>query len=348
MYRQHGQLLQWSGIPNRTYNNSGTYGWRIIFPVNKPAGSDQKIVIGVDIWCWDEPGGSVGTVIWDGAPGLQQTLPYLDTLATQTLDEIPQGPRFFTKNEVAYNYNETNGYGFVHVRTPNMTPAFVSAFTVPRNTVDFQGDTADTVSGNTIFDQEFNVKNDAFNPGSALRGTYEVNESTPIGKYYSTDGSVGALSQHQNARTARSSMVGSSKKCLFQWGHPGGLYVTAGASPVDIFGAPTVSGSARPVKIKVEGSDLIGSDRSLDLVLTGRWDSGSSITLTSDNASSGGTGTFNLVGSVTGVTPSMAVDIGTINFDPSGDEIRIQYDNTTSGDAIEIHSIALFESSSTV
>jgi hypothetical protein len=324
--------MQFIGYPGSTYNGNFSSSFYIIFPVLDPAGNDDKIQLGVDVKCWNVTNATgTASTQWDSATAITYPIP---TSATQVETEIPSGISFFQAHEVGYTQNAdaaTGKYGYSKFRIDNISVSHLSAFTLPRYTKSYQDDTAATSS----FDNQYDMSNDAFNPEQPLRG---------CSSFDSTNGSVGALVQHQNSRDDRtSSYAGSTAMCLFQWGHPAGLLcggVGASIADLPMFGEPIVNATPEPVTTRIKGRNLRGvTSKKLDLVMVARWDTGTNVKI----KTSRGTGTYSFSGSDPG-TPTIVVSEALIDFDPTTiEEIEITAGCSTSAKVL-IYSIALFES----
>jgi hypothetical protein len=330
-YRQHSQLLQYTGPPSSTFNGAYASDFYIIYPCLEPPGADEKIRLGVDCMCWDENLGGSLSVQWNG--GTAYT-PSVTSGAAQGPGESPAGIRMLLTDEIAYNLNAvTNNnavYGYSQLTVDNAVVSHLSAFTVPRDSNAYRQDTPDANS----FDQQFSIKNDAFNVDVPLIG---------CSSFDSINGSAGALCQHQNTLVKqRASLVSSTDQCVFQWGHPAGLYIPGDGNFNGIFGQPTINGNPYDMKVKVRGRALTSnSAKTLDLAVVARWESANcQIKVTADG---GSTATYTFSGSNTGA-PSLVVDDNFITFLPTGDDILIEA-KTPAGEAMEIKTIALFERS---
>jgi hypothetical protein len=337
-YRGCGQLGQFAGPPSPTFSGASDCNFYIIFPVIEPPGAAEKLRLAVDLACWDEYTANTVDVSWNG--GSVTSLP-ANSGATQAAGEKPLGARYVLTDEIAYNLNavtDTNAvYGYSKLRVQNATVAHLSAWTAPRYTTDYRDDVADASS----FDQQFGMKNDAFNIRMPLVGSDD---------YHSDDGSIGALCQHQNALDkSNASMVSSSAPCVFQYMHPAGIYVPGVGSTTytNIFGIAKVNGVNYDNRAKARGRDLISGNKRLDLAVVGRWDAAANCTIkiwTSEfdgTAIANSTHTLNAAGAA---TPTFEINDSFIEYDPTGSNIVITV-ACDSGAAIEIQSIALFERS---
>ncbi|MHC4648966.1 MAG: hypothetical protein ACYTBJ_26225 [Planctomycetota bacterium] len=275
-FKQCGQLMNFSGYAGTTYNGNYNNNFYIIYPVLDPPGNDDKIQIGVDVACWRITDNSnAAATNWNGGTTTQYGQ---IQNSTQTEIEVPAGTKFFQADEIAYNLNvdagvgadtNTGKYGYTKFTITGTTVSHLSAFVLPRYTPAYQGDTPAASS----FDNQYGMSNDTFNPMQPLRGCSDFD---------STNGSVGALVQHQNSRDdATSSYAGATAQCLFQWGHPAGLLCSGvGGSIADLpmFGEPIINAVPTPVTVKVKGRNLRGAtSKKLDLVFVGRWDTGTNI-----------------------------------------------------------------------
>jgi hypothetical protein len=330
--------MQFIGYAGTTYNGAFNSSFYIIYPVLDPAGNNDKIRIGVDVACWNITDTSTSSSTnWNG--GASKNYPQPQS-ATQTDIDVPAGVRFFQSEEISYNLNvdagtgndtNTGKYGYTKFTITGTAVSHLSAFTLPRYTEDYQGDTPATSS----FDNQYDMSNDTFNPLQPLRG---------CSSFDSTNGSVGALVQHQNSRDdATSSYAGATAKCLFQWGHPAGLLCSGvGGSVADLpmFGEPIINATPEPITIKIKGRDLRGiTSKKLDLVFVGLWDTGTNIKV----KTSLGTGTYSFIGSNLS-TPAIVVAPELISFNPSIiEEVEITAGCSTTAKVL-VQSIALFES----
>jgi hypothetical protein len=342
-----GQLMQYEGCAGTSYNGSTTANFYIIFPCIEPPGDDGKVRIGVDLQLYRQHVSTPFSTSFDAVTASSRSVV---TGTSQTQYEQPGGIRLFDSAEVDWNNNQQGSsgayYGYTkYAITGTPKVAALSAFSVPRLTEDYQGDTAPTVSGTTVFDQQFGVKADAFNVGQPLLG---AEDPAAIGAYYSVNGSVSAMCQHQTAVNAQiPSLMASTAPCVFQWGHPSGcLHVGGGGSQAweTMFGSPKIPftvGSLRTVTHKLRGRDLDGgATKRLDLAVVALWDTDAAcrLTTTSDTSS-----TLSFSGSNT-VTPALVVFPDAVEYDPTGDTVYLEnYVSTTIG--VEYQAIALFERS---
>ena len=346
-FRGCGQLAQFVGPPSITYSGNGAADFYIVFPTIQPPGNDAKINIGADIRLWDEATDDVD-VTWDG--GSANTYP-VGVTNSQTGSAPPAGLRIFSTNEVAHDLNsvaDSNAvYGYTKLEVDNCAIAYVSAYTIPRATDDYRGDSAAASS----FDQQFGLKNDAFNIGLPLLGTNDFD---------SVDGSFGALCQHQNARgDSKASLVSSTAPCVFQYAHPSGVYVAGSGATTwqNLFGTAEINSTTKNTRLRVRGRELdaTGSgaseyDKPLDLAVVARWNDSANAKVRvttyvkdTDTQIDQQTHTFTTGGGDV-TTPTLEVDGAFVTYRPSGCDVQIDV-AADSSNAVEIQTIALFERS---
>jgi hypothetical protein len=342
-YRGCAQLGQFIGPAAPTYSGANDANFYIIFPAVEPPGTAENVRVAADVQCWDEYNAANVTVTWDAAAS--DTIP-VNNGATANDTTQPTGLRRWFAHEVAYNQNavtDTNAsYGYTKLRVEDATIAHMSAFTIPRTTNAYRNDTPDDLGGGVYsFNQQFGIREDAFNVNMPLIGTED---------FHTVVGSMGALCQHQNAQDkSRASMVSSSAPCVFQYCHPAGIYVAGSGSSTyqNIFGTVTVDGSPRDTLVKAKGRDLLGANKNLDLAVIGRWDASANCTIKvttqelDGTAIANSTHTLNAAGAA---TPTLEVNDAFVAYDPTGTEIIIEV-ACDSSNAIEIQTIALFERS---
>lgn len=346
-YHGCGQLAHYQGPPSATYSGQNTNDFYIIFPSVDPPGSDNKINIGADLLCWSRATAGI-TVAWDDGD--------TDTYAvasggTQDGTSLPSGARIFSTNEVASNLNSVTdgsaGYGYTKLSVNNCCLAYLSAYTIQRRTANYRADSAAAGS----FDQQFVLKNDAFNIGTPLIGTNDWDFA---------GGSIGALCQHQNARDAvTASMVSSTAPCVFQYAHPAGIYVNGIGGWVSIFGKGVVNSDTIQTTLRLRGRELIATNpaaggvaaysKPLDLAVVARWSDGAGAAIRVTTWTTSGALIEQSVhtlpaggGDVN--TPTLTVVEDVVNYYPRGCNVGIDAYATTSGD-VEIQSVALFERS---
>ena len=204
---------------------------------------------------------------------------------------------------------------------------------MPRHTLDLQ-------ESPELYAQQYYMKNDSFNIGQSLRG---------CSTYGSVNGSVGALVQHQNSRDAGdASLLNTTRRCIFQYSHPAGVFFPATASTrLNLFGAPVIDATTYDSEMKVRGRGLLNdTSKKMDLVVLGRWDTHTA-ELNVKITSSLGNATYNFPNAGQTGTGAMAaanlcVSTDFLDFDPTGDELKIEV-QTASAKAVEIKTIALFE-----
>ena len=338
-YHGCGQLAQYQGPPSKTYSGENACDFYIIFPTIDPPGDDDKVNIGADMLFWDRASDNI-TTQWDG--GATNTY-QVATGGTQNGTTQPKGARIFETNEVAYDLNSVAdgnaAYGYSKIAVNNCPLAYLSAYTVQRTTANYRADSAAASS----FDQQFGLKNDAFNIGTPLVGTND---------YDFAYGSIGALCQHQNAQDgATASMVSSTAPCVFQYAHPAGVYVagTGSANYINLFGVGVVDSDTEDTTIKLRGRELVAGDKYLDLAVIGRWNASANCTIKVTTATGTATHTLSAAGAA---TPTLEVNDAFVPYDPTGTtssllaagECKIEVACDASN-AIEIQSIALFERS---
>jgi hypothetical protein len=326
-YNQHGQLAQFTGPPSTARSGGGLANFHTVFPSIEPPGTDGKIRIGADVKCWDEYTSGTMSTEWDGVAYKDYTV---TNSVTQAEGEEPEGRRIFATNEIAYNLNAANGYGFTTFKLDDATVSHFSSFTMPRYTTALQGD-----AGRVQWD----IKNDSFNIGQTLRG---------CSTYTSANGSVGALVQHQNSRDdSDASFLNTTRQCIFQYAHPAGVYFPATAAAwTTLFGSPVIDATTYDSQMKVRGRGLLDdTSKKFDLVLVARWDTHTA-ELKVKITSSLGNATYTLPNTgQTGATidsDNLLVSADFLDFDPTGDELKIEV-LTATDKAVEIKTLALFE-----
>jgi hypothetical protein len=352
-WRQHANLAHYSGSVTASINGNYANNFYVIFPVTDPPGSDQKVNIGIDCQCWDYT--NANTTATTSFDGVTSRTPTIQASQTQADTAAPQGIRIFDSKEIAYNYlsGPTSGtYGFTKWGLTNILPAHVSAFCLPRITKNYQDDTAKTdAGGDSSFNQQFDISNDAFNIGQPCRGLFENTDYEAGTMYDSLDGSVGSLIQHQNARTyTTGSMITSTTPALFGWMHPAGLYVAGTGGSLayrNIFGTTTGSNTDNTIKIRGRAyNDSVTP--TLNLVMVGRWDTGTKLKFTIYEAD-GTTEIDNYEWALPSnniAVPGIRAAISVVDYDPTEDYnvVKIEaYCSTAAG--VEINSLAIYENS---
>ena len=324
-FRQNGELLNYIGFPGSVSGSSNINGqesnsFYAIFPVVKPpAGS--KIRIGCYVRCWNyvSKTSPTMTILWNGSSIGQVSPITLSQRSTQLIDpsDPPDGITFFDWAEIDYNSNQSGDYGYVHLFFDNVSPASVTLFTMPLDFESFQ-----SLDTQWAAQQDY-LDDDAFNIGQTLRGCSELNDK---------NGSIGELCQRNGAiDDEEHNIVGSSARCLFQWGHPAGLGI-AGASAT-----PTYEDFFGGARMLVKGRDLRTENEfmEVDVIAFIRGDSGTQIRA----ASTVDSVTYTLSSTITSPT---LVNVGKVRIASGGDSINFQgYVNNAA--FLEIKTIAVFE-----
>jgi hypothetical protein len=331
---QAGQYANYSAPSTVTYNGNNAAAFYTIFPIQAPAGSDNKVHIGVELQAWRRYNSGTISTQWDG--GVTGTYKVTNGV-TQSDTSAPGGIRIFESQDISYNLNEQGSsgayYGFTKFQCGNLAPASFSSFPMPRPTADYQADDAD-------YSQQFHMRSDIFYVNTPLMGCSE---------YTSSNGSGGALCNYQSTSEDKTtSLVSATSPCIFQWSHPSGLLIGgagAGLAMADMFGQPYINGSLRDVEQKARGRNLdIGATKRLDIAVVALWDTNTGIQVTASNGTSSGALGFS--GSNT-VTPALVVFPAALTYDPDGDTIFFEANVSTTA-KVEIQTIALFERSSGV
>lgn len=327
-YNRSRELLNYSGCPENRFGSgsiSGDYNceYCITFPVRGKAG--DKVKIGFTLTTWDNYDSSGGCAFqWDGVASPNLTDVGVVESNEQTSSSTSEGynkPNGITVTdeiELDYDHNDVGGYGYVKVSFSRLIPASFVSWIRPIDEADYNA--IDPTYGT----QAFNLTESTFNIGQTLRGSSSHDDS---------NGSLGALCQRQfDDDDSGSNMVSNSELCMFNWGHPAGLFATnTVAGDVDIFGYDIV----------IKGRELLDSNTGyFDMVMLTRNTLFTEIKVVV--SSTGTTHTY---------TPTLSTGVGTVfkafsavPFDPAGDRIRIYCNLDTSSESVEVKSIAIFES----
>jgi hypothetical protein len=337
---QAGQYANYSAPSTTTYNGSNASNFYTIFPIQAPAGSDNKVHIGVDVQAWRRYNSGTISTTWDGvASGTYK----VTNGATQSDTSAPGGIRIFESKDIAYNQFEQGAsgayYGFTKFYIPNVAVASFSSFPMPRPTATYQADDDD-------YSQQFHMRSDIFYVNTPLMGCSE---------YTSSNGSGGAICNYQSTSEDKTtSLVSATSPCIFQWSHPAGMLIGgagAGLAMADMFGQPYINGSLRDVEQKARGRNLdSGATKRLDIAVVALWDTNTGIQVTASNGTSSGTLAFSAGagGSASNVAvPALVVFPDALTYDPDGDTIFFEANVSTTA-KVEIQTIALFERSSGV
>ena len=284
-------------------NNDGTF--YCIFPVVDPgSSSNDKIYIHWKIKLFNKYDSTSLKIYSDGV--LIDTVTVSSGYTTDTT--VATGIELDYTVEVDYNKNAAgtapNQYGYTQLRVDGGVVAYAYAYTVPTDDADYLN-----YSGT-----DFNLSNQVFNPGNVLVGALD----------YDSDNTITALAagiKDNNIRTAWS----STRPCLFQWGHPAGVYVDTATSSGNIFGSPS---SVPEVRVRTRKNAT-----EYQAVIVVRHDSGTSFSVKT------GQGTYSASFSTTETTPYIKIiDIG---LNDTGGTGWAKF--TSSGSAVEYKTIAIFE-----
>lgn len=328
-YNRQRELLNFSGTPERRFSPSGNINgdfdcsFYIIFPIRGDTGDKIRIGYSLSTWKYNDATGNCNFQ-WDGVASdkLADTesilsITQITSVFTDGDNPVPEGISVNDDIELDYDHNDFTGYGYTKVSFENLTPASFVSWITPIHQSDYNA--IDPVYGS----QAFHLAESAFNIDQTLRGSSANDDS---------NGSVGTLCQRQFDDDADGqNMVSNSDLCLFQWGHPSGLYVTSSSSTltdVDMFG----------YNIKIKGRELLESGSGLlDVCMVYRADAGTTFKLTVDS-----TGTTHTNGNPNRATPYAEVVFSDIPFDGSGDDLTFEANVSSSFD-IEIQNISIFE-----
>lgn len=331
IYNRTRELLNYCGTPETRdeapYSLSGDYNCNmyIFFPVRGQTG--DKIKVGFNMSTWDNYDATATCDFsWDGVASDNLINTKVTASSRQEVSNTyegytsPKGITVTDEKELDYDHNDIGGYGFTKIYFKHLIPAAFTSWIRPIDEADYSA--IDTKYGA----QSFGMSESAFNINQTLRGSSSYNDS---------NGSIGALCQRQfDDNNDGSNMVSNSELCLFQWGHPSGVFVSGGGTSLndqDVF----------PYAIKFAGRELIESSTGyFDMAVVYRADAGTVLKVYV--ASTSTTHTYNLTTS-TGTTPQTEVVLTGIPFDGSGDDITISC-SVSDSLGVEIKTIAIFES----
>jgi hypothetical protein len=329
IYNRCRELLNYSGTPDQRrvssdyFQVNGGYNcdFYIIWPTRGETG--DKIRVGYAMNTWDNYDSATNCNFqWDGVastnlaniatPNADATQ---DSTYSLTSTKKPNGIQVIDDKELDYNHNDFSGYSYTRVSFEHLQPASFVSWISSEYESDFNDDPPTN-------DKAFNLSDSNFNIGQVVRGADSIGDG---------NGSVGTLCQRQfNDGTAKSSMINNSDLCLFQHGHPSGIY-TIGTS---------ASFTDEPVyvsPIKIKGRSLKNNTTGyMDVALVYRADAGTSLKLTVDSTGTTHTKSF------TATATTALVAFNDIPFDPTGDEITVEI-NCTNALAVEIKTLAFFE-----
>ena len=322
-YRHCGPLMMYMGYPDEEYNGGFDSEWYIIFPV-LDTGSWDTFGIGVVAQCWDYyDGAGLIDAEWNGTPVGSSVSMAASNAQYQDQSRPPQG---LIRYDHKYVSNATGAFGgrwgYIRYALPHACVSVLHAFALPSNTEALQ--TYSITDQHSLSDAQFAID-------VPLRGEDEVGDNL---------GSVGTLLQNSaTVSDLRLTTLSSTARCLFQWGHPTGLHLAVSAAGyLNIFNAQVEEAYNADFTVRVKGRDIFGGNTVLSLAFLALWDTGAKLKLTS----SVDTYEYTFTGAQTStLTPCFALDC--LDFDPAGDNIKIEVYLPDDESAVVLRTISLWE-----
>jgi len=293
----------------------------VIYPT-KGLGLD-KVRVGFSLTTWDNSDiAGHCNFEWDGVDSvaLNDCTSLVSTEQVDSMDtgdSAPNGEDYTDSIELDYDSRDFGGYSYTKISFEHLQPASFVSWIMPLYEQD--NDALDALSSS----QSYYLSDSTFNIGQPLRGSNAIADG---------NGSIGTLCQRQfNDGTTDQNMIDNSDLCLFQWGHPAGVYISGGGGSLN-------DQALFEYDIKIRGRELISSGAGLfDVVMIYRADTGAEIDITVDS-----TGTTHNQALTGGASTYKEVILSDVPFDGSGDELTISF-LVSDTVAVEVKTLAIFE-----
>lgn len=324
-FERHGQVAQYWGRPSESLNGNFDSTFYII--TSAVASGDTAQVtrnIGIRCQCWDitNPPSETqtATVLFTWNDGAQQTQ-IVDGSSTQdgVYNEVPAGPYYEDILAVSQG-TPTSGFTVDEFGVDEAVVASMSAFDLPESYL--------------TNDAAYSLAPGNFGPNQFLKG-WDTTASN----------SVDTLAQYQNsiASTPTESMIHNSRRALFQWCDPSGLYVLGAGGSLAWTDCIETSGSDR-FDFKIKPRNLRGrnyapdTDTQLtDIAVVARADATTKLRFSSIE-----TADSVEVDLTAGYAAATLVVAQGLEVAPEGDTIRVEAYVSTAA-AVEIKTLSLWE-----
>lgn len=328
-YMRHGQIAQYWGRPDSSVNAEFDSAFYIITDAVTPADTSQTTRnIGIQCQCWDITDAaaeeSTATVLfkWDTVTKFTVKV-NKSTAQDDAYDEVPKGP-YYEGVLTCSQASPTNGFVSNVFEVVDALVSTLSVFDMPETEL--------------TNDAAYNLAPGNFGVGQFLKG-WDTTASN----------SVDTLAQYQNSNASNptESMMHNSRRCLFQWCDPAGLYVVGVGGSLAWTDCMKTSGDDR-YDFKITPRNLRGrsyasdSDTSLArMAVVVKADPNTKIRFTSTVTAD----TLEIDMTPGYASATLLVASSGLEIAPEGDEIRVEVYVSTAA-AVEIKTMSLWEDSS--
>lgn len=326
-YERHGQIAQYWGRPDASINGEFDSTFYIISSASTPA--DTSVTtrnIGIRCQCWDitdHPSETPLSTVLFGWNGVTQQTQEVNVSSTQDdiWDEVPAGPYYEDVLTVS-QASPTTGFVVDEFTVEEAVVANMSAFELPESQLSNAA--------------AYNVAPGNFGVGQFLKG-WDTTASNSVDTM--------AQFQNSNAATATESMINNSRRCLFQWCDPAGLYVVGPIIPSLVWTDCFRASGSEVFDFKIKPRNLRGrrytvdADTCLaDVAVVARADTTTKIRFSSIETSDSVE-----VDLTAGYASATLVAAQGLEVAPEGDTIRVEAYVST-GAAVEIKTLSMWES----